>query len=35
MEVEGGIHELDKMVESKELGAHARLVTEEVAFLEI
>ena len=34
MEIEGWVHELDKMVEGKELGAHAGLIAEEVALLE-
>ncbi len=33
MQVEGGVHELDEVVEGKELGAHAGLVAEEVALL--
>lgn len=34
VEVESRIHELDKVVESKELGSHARLVAKEVSLLE-
>ncbi len=34
MEVESWVHELDEMVEGEELGAHARLVPEEIALLE-
>lgn len=34
VEVESRIHELDKVVESKELGTHARLVAKEVSLLE-
>ena len=33
MEVEGRVHELDEVVEGEELGAHAGLITEEIAFL--
>lgn len=33
VEVEGGVHELDEVVEGEELGAHAGLVAEEVTFL--
>jgi hypothetical protein len=34
MEVQLRIHELDEVVQSKELGSHARLVSEEVSLLE-
>jgi len=33
VEVEGGVHELDEVVEREKLGAHAGLVAEEVALL--
>lgn len=33
VEVELGVHQLHEMVEREELGAHARLVAEEVLFL--
>lgn len=33
MEIEGGIHELNEVVESKELCAHTGLVPEEIALL--
>lgn len=35
VEVEGGVHELDEVVEGEELSAHAGLVAEEVALLVI
>ena len=34
MKVESRIHELNEMVQSEKLGAHAGLVAEEVALLE-
>lgn len=34
MEIKGRVHELDEVVEGKELGAHAGLVAEEIALLE-
>lgn len=34
MQIEGWIHELNKVVKGEELVAHARLVAEEIAFLE-
>ena len=33
MQVECRIHELNEMVQSEKLGAHARLVTEEITLL--
>ena len=33
MQIEGWIHELNKVVEREELGAHAGLVPEEIVFL--
>lgn len=33
MKIEGGIHQLDKMVKGEELYSHSRLVAEEVALL--
>lgn len=35
MEIEGGIHELNEVVEGKELRAHAGLVAEEIALLRL
>ena len=35
MQVERGVHELDEMVEGEELEAHAGLVAEEVALLQV
>ena len=34
VQIEFGIHELNEVVEGKELGTHAGLVAEEVPFLE-
>ena len=31
MKVEGGVHQLDKVIEGKELISHARLVAEKVS----
>ena len=35
MEIKSWVHQLDEVVEGEELDPHARLVTEEVALLEI
>lgn len=35
MEVEGWIHELNEMIESEQLGAHAGLVAKKIALLEL